>query len=167
MRLMSCVGVAAALAGFSSALAFAADWPKQKILPLDLALEAAQATMALCPRGTISVVDATGTERLFMLGDQAQDRIGIDNARGRALAALGSRMNSSAARKQAESQPGGAVRWLLENPQFRSDGGVPIMVGKEVVGAIGLTAPGAARNPNEVCIAAGIAKIQARLDALR
>ena len=157
-----------AIAAFTGAFAQAVNFPTQKYLPLDLAIEAAEAAYAACiamgPNNVpvVSVVDANGDEILYMVFDTGQTRIGPNNTVRKALTALNDGgQTSTEMMKRAMKAPGGVAGWLLENPSdYYSPGGAPIKVGDELIGAIGVTAHAAV---DQQCADAGVAKIMDRL----
>jgi uncharacterized protein GlcG (DUF336 family) len=164
MRSYVCVATAAALVA-SAAAAESAEFYKVKILPTDLAIEAAETAVASCPRGIVSVVDANGTERAFIASDNSQTRVITTSSRAKALTALWGGMPSLDLVKPAMAEPGGITAFVQNNKGLApGDGGVPIRVRGELIGAIGMSAPGAVAH---VCAEKGIAKIQDRLNALQ
>lgn len=143
----------------------AAEFTKIKILPTELAIEAAETAIANCARGTVSIVDATGAERAFIVGDHSQTRVLLRSSRQKALTALYGGMPSLDMVKPAIATPGGMTAWALEHRGMApGDGGVPIKVRGELIGAVGMSAPGTVAH---VCAEKGIAKIQDRLNALQ
>ena len=130
-----------------------------------LALEAASAAKDNCLktgfRVSVTVVDAAGVVLATVRDDGAAPHT-VSTSQRKAFTALSSRMPTSQ-----------MVKILLANPDafgmrqidgfLLLSGGVPIKVGDNVVGAIGVSGgPGA--DSDEKCAAAGIGSIAARLE---
>ncbi len=126
---------------------------------LDLAIEAARAAVDTCAAGGFyigaSVIDTSGQPRA-MLEAEGSDGGHVYVAVRKALVALAFKMPSS--KVQADDA---SLARVTPN-MFVMEGAVPLLVGNEVIGAIG--ASGAAGgNQDEVCAIAGLNKIKDRL----
>jgi uncharacterized protein GlcG (DUF336 family) len=130
---------------------------------LSLAVEAARAAVDTCAAGGFyigaSVIDTSGQPRA-MVEAEGSDGGHVYVAVRKALVALTFKMPSS---KASETVPADPTMLARVTPNmFVMEGAVPLMVGSEVIGAIG--ASGAAGgNQDEVCAVAGLNKIKARL----
>lgn len=150
-------------------------------LPLDLAVDAAQAAIAACKANgyaiTVTILDADLATRLVLRSDGARDgsvQIGYRKAytvikTGMTSGDFGKTILASpaspaspaaAANNDAPKGPPGPVNG---DPNLITwAGGLPIMAGGAVVGAISASgAPGG--DKDEACVKAGLAKIADRL----
>jgi len=131
-----------------------------------LAVEAAQVANAHCAaeglRVTTLVVDSVGSPIAMVSGDGAAvitQRI----ASGKAVMTIKTKMSSAEAGKKAGDDPA-FMAMLVADPAMGPPraGGIPIMVGADIVGAIAVSgAPSGVRD--EVCAKAGLDAVQARL----
>jgi len=132
---------------------------------LDLSLEAAKVALETC-RGLdqkvgVSVVDSAGVLRVLLATDGAAAR-GVQNSTYKAQTALAFNAPTSQVAEQAKTDKSVADK-LASNPNYLNRaGGIPIKVGDEVIGAIGV---GGARGSekDEACALAGLEKVKARL----
>jgi uncharacterized protein GlcG (DUF336 family) len=130
---------------------------------LSLAVEAARAAVDTCAAGGYyigaSVIDTSGQPRA-MVEAEGSDGGHVYVAVRKALVALTFKMPSS---KASEIVPADTALLARVTPNmFVMEGAVPLIVGNEVIGAIG--ASGAAGgNQDEVCAIAGLNKIKERL----
>jgi uncharacterized protein GlcG (DUF336 family) len=141
-------------------------------LPLDLAVDAAQAAIATCKANgyaiTVTILDPDLATRLVLRGDGARDgtvQIGYRKAytvikTGMTSGDFGKTVPASATTNDAPKGPPGPVNG---DPNLITwAGGLPIMAGSTVVGAISASgAPGG--DKDEACVKAGLAKIADRL----
>jgi uncharacterized protein GlcG (DUF336 family) len=131
----------------------------------DLALEAAQTAIATCQRNgynvAVTVVDSAGEVRLLLTSDAAPQRA-VDSSTGKALTVIAFKVPSATVAQQAASDPALAAR-IAADPKLRARAGaLPLTVGSDLIGAIGVGgAPGGEKD--EACAAAGIEKIKSRL----
>lgn len=130
---------------------------------LDLAIEAARAAVDTCAAGGFyigaSVIDTSGQPRAAVEAE-GSDGGHVYVAVRKALVALTFKMPSSQA--AAAVQTNKALLTRVAPNMFVMEGAVPIMVGGEIIGAIG--ASGAAGgDQDEVCAIAGLNKIKDRL----
>jgi len=131
-----------------------------------LAVEAAQTAVASCAaqglKTTALVVDSAGTPIAMISGDGAA-AITQRIASGKATTALKMKMTSGEAGERAKADPAFMAQ-LMADPAMGTprQGGVPLTIGNDVVGAIAVSgAPSGAQD--EPCARAGIAKIQGRM----
>jgi uncharacterized protein GlcG (DUF336 family) len=158
---------AALLAAFVCSTASAAEpLPAEthKVLPLNLAVEAAQAVIAACEtqgyKMTVTIVDRAGAPKVVLVGDGA-NKLGAEITRRKAYTAATLRITSGEFGKRVA---GGGFNPAVFDPQLTTArGGVPIKVGDDTIGAIGAGgAPGG--DKDEACANAGLAKIGDRLN---
>jgi uncharacterized protein GlcG (DUF336 family) len=136
-----------------------------KILPAALAVEAAQAAIASCKTQgytvSVSVVNRVGDLKLLLVGDGAS-ALTRSLSRRKAYTAAVRRVSTGELAKQVAA-PGAFNPTLYDRQLVALAGGLPIKVGEETVGAIGVSgAPGG--DKDEACANAGIAKISDRLN---
>lgn len=130
---------------------------------MSLAIEAARTAVEVCAAGGFyigaSVIDTSGQPRAMVESD-GSDGGHVYVAVRKALVALTFKMPSSRAGDAARGDP--ALLARVTPNMFVMEGAVPIMVGNEIIGAIG--ASGAAGgDQDEVCAIAGLNKIKGRL----
>jgi uncharacterized protein GlcG (DUF336 family) len=132
---------------------------------LALALEAAQTAIATCRVNGynvgVTVVDSAGEVRLLLASDAAPQRA-VDSSTGKALTVIAFKIPSATVAQQAASDPALAAR-IAADPKLRARAGaLPLTVGGDLIGAIGVGgAPGGEKD--EACAAAGLEKIRSRL----
>ncbi|MBW8268650.1 GlcG/HbpS family heme-binding protein [Caldovatus aquaticus] len=129
-----------------------------------LAAEAAAAAVEACAgrgwRVAAAVVDRSGVLKALLRGDGAAPHT-VDSARGKAYTAATLRNTTSALQETVRTNPGASQLPAIPGLLILG-GGIPIRVGEEVVGAIGVGgAPGG--NFDDQCAEAGIARIRDRL----
>jgi uncharacterized protein GlcG (DUF336 family) len=162
------LAAAASLAVFTNVNAWAADpLPSEthKILPLALAIEAAQTAIATCNgqgyKVSAVIVGRTGVTKLLAAGDGAS----VDSrelARRKAYTSAIRKISSGELAKRA-SQPGAFNPALYNTELVLLQGGLPIKAGDETIGAIGVSgAPGG--DKDEACASSGLSKISDRLN---
>lgn len=130
-----------------------------------LALEAAQTAVSTCLASgykvSASVLDSAGVVRVIYADDGARGGA-IDSATRKAFTVTTFKASSAAVAGQAASDAALQAKIAADPKLFARAGGLPLMVGGELVGAIGVGgAPGGEKD--EVCAQAGIDKIKARL----
>ncbi len=130
---------------------------------LDLAIEAARAAVDTCAAGGFyigaTVIDTSGQPRAAVEAE-GSDGGHVYVAVRKALVALAFKMPSSKASMSVQTDK--ALLARVTPNMFVMEGAVPIMVGNELVGAIG--ASGAAGgDQDEVCAIAGLNKIKDRV----
>lgn len=133
---------------------------------LVLAVEAANAAIAACNatgyRIGVAVIDSAGEARALLTAN-GSDGSHVFVAMRKALTALEFRMPSSEA---SEAVPKDKTLLARVKPNmFVMGGAIPIMQGDTVIGAIGVSGAGGVPfgHQDEVCAAAGLQKIRARL----
>jgi uncharacterized protein GlcG (DUF336 family) len=135
------------------------------ILPAALAVEAAQTAVATCKAQgytiSVSIVDRLGNPKLLLVGDGAS-ALSRRLSRRKAYTAAVRRVSTGELAKQVGA-PGAFNPTLYDTQLVTAIGGLPIKVGDETIGAIGVSgAPGG--DKDEACANAGIAKISDRLN---
>ena len=132
----------------------------EKNMSLDLANQIAAATVASCSTSgynvTAAVVDRSGSLRALQRADNAGPHT-VGAAQGKAFTSASAKAPTTAMLENVQKNPGAAT--LVNIPGFLIlGGGVPIKVGNEVIGAVGVGgAPGG--HLDEACANAGIAKV--------
>ena len=140
--------------------------PRARGIPTALAVEADQTAIAMCTaqglKVTALVIDSAGTPIALISGDGAA-AITQRIASSKATTALKMKMTSGEATTRAQSDPAFMAQ-LMADPAMGTprQGGIPILIGGDIVGAIAVSgAPSGALD--EPCAKAGLAKIQDRL----
>jgi uncharacterized protein GlcG (DUF336 family) len=155
-------GVAVALVvvgGFSSSTS--AQVLMQKDVSLRMALTIAETASAECGVTTsIAVVDRAGRLKVFLQGDGAAPH-NIELSRRKAYTARTFRRTSGEWAKRTETTNAGQ-RLLTDVAPLQ--GGVPINVGNETIGGIGLSGAPNGGEQEEGCAKAGIAKVADQLN---
>ncbi|KAF0812181.1 hypothetical protein IGB42_03459 [Andreprevotia sp. IGB-42] len=142
----------------------AADVLIERNMSLSLAVDAAQAAVQFCQgKGwnvSAAVVDRAGVLKAELRADGAGPHT-IAAARDKAFTSASARNATTAMLDAVQKNPPAATLPMIEGFLVLG-GGVPIKVGDEVIGAIGVG--GAPAGPlDETCAQAGIAKIADRL----
>ncbi len=156
-RLAVSAALAALVAGSSSANA---QVLMQRDVSLRMALTIAQTASAECGAvASVAVVDRAGRLKVFLQGDGANPH-NIELARRKAYTARTFRQTSADWAKRTETiNPG--QRMLADVIPLM--GGVPINVGEETIGAVGLSGAPMGGAQEEACAKAGIAKVADQL----
>lgn len=132
----------------------------EKNISIQMALVVAQTALAGCSsRVSVAVVDRTGRLKVFLQGDGGSPH-NIELSRRKAYTALTFRRTSLEWAKRTGTQNQGQRMLSDVIPQ---QGGVPIMIGDEVIGAVGLSGAPNGGQQEEDCGKAGIAKIADQL----
>lgn len=132
----------------------------EKNMSLDLASQIAAATVAACSASgynvTVAVVDRAGSLRALQRADNAGPHT-VGAAQGKAYTSASARTTTTVMLENVQKNPGAAT--LVDIPGFLVlGGGVPVKVGNEVIGAVGVGgAPGG--HLDEQCANAGITKV--------
>jgi uncharacterized protein GlcG (DUF336 family) len=154
-----------------AALAQQGGQPPARGPEMALALEAAQAAVAACGiegvKAATSVVDSAGVLRLLLTADGASnDQIEI--SRKKAVTAVTLKAVTSEVADKMTKDQAFKARIEADKTLFPRPGGLPLMAGSDVIGAIGVSGasrlnglPGGVRD--EACARAGLEKIKARL----
>jgi uncharacterized protein GlcG (DUF336 family) len=144
-----------------SMTALSQDLLTQKVISVEMAQTMAQATIAQCRangyRVSVTIIDNAGLLKAFLRDDGSGAGTG-DLSRSKAHTALFFRRTSAETAKAfgAMTPPPNVAGTVL------MAGGVPIKVGTETIGAIGVSgAPGG--DKDEACAEAGIAKVADKL----
>jgi uncharacterized protein GlcG (DUF336 family) len=132
----------------------------QRDVSLRMALTIAETALAECGITTsVAVVDRAGRLRVFLQGDNANPH-NIELARRKAYTARTFRQPSSAWAKRTETTNTGQ-RMLAD--VIPLGGGMPINVGEDTIGAVGLSGAPGGQEQEEACGKAGIAKVADQL----
>jgi uncharacterized protein GlcG (DUF336 family) len=127
---------------------------------LRMALTIAEAALAECGTTTsVAIVDRAGRLRLFLQGDNASPH-NIELARRKAYTARTFRQPSAEWAKRTETANAGQ-RMLTD--VIPLGGGMPINIGEETIGGIGLSGATGGQPKEEACAKAGIAKVADQL----
>ena len=125
-----------------------------------MALTIAETALAECGvRVSVAVVDRTGRLRVFLQGDGASPH-NIELARRKAFTALTFGRTSAEWAERTETRLQGQ-RMLTDVIPLQ--GGVPIKVGQETIGGVGLSGAPMGGTQEEACAKAGIAKVADQL----
>lgn len=132
----------------------------QRDVSLRMALTIAETALAQCGVNTsVAVVDRAGRLRVFLQGDNANPH-NIELARRKAYTARTFRQPSSAWAKRTETVNTGQ-RMLAD--VIPLGGGMPINVGQETIGGVGLSGAPGGQEQEEACAKAGIDKVADQL----
>ena len=132
----------------------------QRDVSLRMALTIAEAALAECGDNTsVAIVDRAGRLRVFLQGDNANPH-NIELARRKAYTARTFRQPSADWAKRTETTNVGQ-RMLAE--VIPLGGGMPINVGEETIGGVGLSGAVGGQPKEEACAKAGIAKVADQL----
>ena len=156
-RLAVSAALAALVAGSSSAHA---QVLMTRDVSLRMALMIAQTASAECGAiASVAVVDRAGRLKVFLQGDSANPH-NIELARRKAYTARTFRQTSGEWAKRTETTNAGQ-RMLADVIPLQ--GGVPIMIGQEAIGGVGLSGAPMGGMQEEACAKAGIAKVADQL----
>src|SRR5437879_8057405 len=158
MKLAAVAAVAAIIAMPGSA---GAQVLTEKNISIRMAMQMAETALTECtPRVSVAVLDRAGRLRVFLQGDGASPH-NLELARRKAYTALTFRRTSADwAKRTAEGDITGQ-RSLAD--VIPLGGGVPIMIGEEAIGSVGLSGAPGGQPMEEACAKAGIAKVQDQL----
>jgi len=165
LRALSAAAVLAALAGNGAWAADPLPNETHKVVTAALAVEAAEAAIAACKaRGynvSVTIADRAGAPTLTLVGDGAR-YITREVTRRKAYTAALWKMSTGEFAKRYPTSTGFDPK--IYDPQLAAgDGGVPIKVGDDTIGAIAAAgAPGG--DKDEACALAGVQKISDRLN---
>ena len=164
LRIRHLRGVALAIgmawAGTSVA---AEELPREGVIPLSMATKAAAAAVEKCTRDghrvSAAVVDRAGVLRILMRGDGAGPHT-VDSSSKKAYTAASLRRPTSEVADLVAKTPSLQALRDMNDRILILGGGLPIEIGSEVVGAIGVGgAPGA--HLDDACAQAGLDSIGA------
>jgi uncharacterized protein GlcG (DUF336 family) len=129
-------------------------------LSLKMALTIAQSALEVCgDRTSIVVVDRAGRVRVLLEGDEASPH-NAELARRKAYTARTFRTPSSEWAKRTETANAGQRELMDVIPL---GGGMPIKVGEDTIGGVGLSGAMGGQPMEEKCANAGIAKVAEHL----
>jgi uncharacterized protein GlcG (DUF336 family) len=133
----------------------------EKNISIKMALAIAETALTECtPRVSVAVLDRAGRMRVFLQGDNASPH-NLELARRKAYTALTFRRPSAEwAKRTAEGDVTGQRQLADVIPL---GGGVPIMIGEDAVGSVGLSGAPGGQPKEEACAKAGIAKVADQL----
>jgi uncharacterized protein GlcG (DUF336 family) len=132
----------------------------QRDVSLKMALTIAETALAACGVQTsVAVVDRAGRLRVFLQGDGASPH-NLELARRKAYTARTFRRPSAEWAKATETTNTGQ-RMLAD--VIPLGGGVPINVGEDTIGAVGLSGAPMGQAQEEACAKTGIAKVADQL----
>ena len=141
----------------------AEELPKEAVLPMSLAGKAIQASLDACSkdgyRVSVSIVDRTGVLRAMARADGAGPHT-IDSSRKKAYTAASFRRPTTELAELINKVPTVQALREVNDQVLILGGGLPIEIGGEVVGGIGVGgAPGA--HLDDACAQAGLDAIGA------
>ena len=152
-----------AFAAFFAMCAFAQGLPVQKVLTMDVAQEIAQGAIASCRaqgfKITVLVVDSSN-ELKALLRDDGASMGTLEFARLKSNTVILRGGNPSGPPRNLP--PGAPVPPPPLPNTTNAQGGLPIKVGYELIGAVGVSGTGAVTK-DAACAAAGIAKVADQL----
>ena len=154
------LAAAAAAAILSVPSAPGAQVLMQRDVSLRMALTIAETAIADCGlSASVAVVDRAGRLRVFLQGDNANPH-NIELARRKAYTARTFRQPSSAWAKRTETVNTGQ-RMLAD--VIPLGGGMPINIGEETIGGVGLSGAPGGQEQEEACAKGAIAKVADQL----
>jgi uncharacterized protein GlcG (DUF336 family) len=130
-----------------------------------LALEAAQTAISTCTangyHAAASVVDSAGVLKVLLAADGTR-KLAVEASTKKAETANALKAATSSVLEQMKTDNALVAKVSADPTLFVRAGGIPLMVGSDVIGAIGVGgAPGGEKD--EACAKAGVEKVQARL----
>ena len=139
--------------------------PPARAIETALALELAQTAIARCTENgytvAVSIVDADGLMKLFLDKDGAS-KGAVETAPKKAVTALKLKAKNSDIMEKMATDKALEAKINADQSLFVRAGGVPLMVGSDIIGAVGVGgAPGG--DKDEACALAGIDKVKARM----
>jgi uncharacterized protein GlcG (DUF336 family) len=140
-------------------------WPSRpapaRALAVELALQAAQEAVAACAGSHVGVaiIDAAGTPKLYYIPDGTAGFHAYTGFR-KAYTALTFKMPTSEVGALSKRDAAIAAKITADTDFLSFAGGIPIRVGDEIIGAIGVSG-GEPSSIDEKCANAGLEKIKA------
>jgi len=139
------------------------ELPKEAVLPMGLAGKAIQASLDACNkdgyRVSVSVVDRAGVLRVMARADGAGPHT-VDSSRKKAYTAASLRRPTTELAELINKVPTLQALGKMNDQVLMLGGGLPIEIGGEIVGGIGVSgAPGT--HLDDVCAQAGLDAIGA------
>lgn len=149
--------------GFTQAAVAADELPREAVLPLALATKAAAAAQEKCTkdgyRVTVAVVDRAGVLKALVRGDGAAPHT-TDSSTKKAYTAASLRRPTAELAEMVAKTPAAEGLHYMNDKVLILGGGLPIEIGGEVVGGIGVGgAPGG--HLDAACAQAGLDSIGA------
>jgi uncharacterized protein GlcG (DUF336 family) len=140
-----------------------AQRPVPRALSIDLAVEAAKAIVAACKgyQVSVSIIDSAGTPKLYYIADGTDGSHAYSGFR-KAYTALTFKMPTSQVGPLTKTDPDVAAKIKADTNLLTFAGGVPLKVGDEIIGAIGVSGAEPSAKDEE-CGLVGINKIKDRL----
>ena len=162
MSRLLCAGVMVGILS-GSAIALAEELPREAVLPLSVAVKAANAALEKCKadgwKVSVAVVDRGGIVRVLLRGDGAGPHTADSSARKAYTAASIGRTTSEAGELMVK-YPHLHELGKMNDRVLILGGGMPIEIGGEIVGGIGVGgAPGT--QLDDACSQAGLDAIGA------
>ena len=156
---LAAVASAAVVIAAVSSSASHAQVLMQRDVSLHMALTIAETAIAECAKSgndvSVAVVDRAGRLRVFLQGDKAAPH-NIELAQRKAYTAR--TFGRTSAEWSARTAPGSELAAQRElGHVIALRGGVPIKVGNETIGAVGVS--GSTSGGDEACAMAGVAKV--------
>lgn len=144
--------------------AASAEVLKENNMPLDIAVELAQSAVSACAADgynvSAAVVDRAGVVRALLRADNAGPHT-VNAARDKAFTSVSARIPTSVMVENIQKNQGAAQLVAIDGFLVLA-GGVPVKMGKQTIGAVGVGgAPGG--HLDEACANAAIAKVQDQL----
>lgn len=136
-----------------------------------LALEAAQAAVAACAangvKAAVSIVDSAGVLRQMLAADGAANNQ-IEISQRKAVTAIALKAATSEVAEKMEKDQALKAKIEADKTLFPRPGGLLLMVGNDVIGAIGVSGASGLNGVaggvrDEACAKAGLEKVRARL----
>lgn len=142
----------------------AAQALQERNMPLAIALDIAREGVAACAAQgynvSVAVVDRAGVLRAFARADNAGPHT-VEAARRKAFTSASTRTPTTVIVENVQKNPASAQLVAIDGFLVLG-GGVPVKVGNETIGAVGIGgAPGG--NLDEACALAAIAKVESQL----
>jgi uncharacterized protein GlcG (DUF336 family) len=130
-----------------------------------LALDAAQTAISTCATNgfkvAASIVDSAGVLKVLVAADGAT-KGAVESSTKKAVTANVMKAATSEIQEKMKTDQALAAKIAADTTLFARAGGLPLIVGADVIGAVGVGgAPGGEKD--EACTAAGIDKIKARM----
>ena len=162
---LAATAVLVALGGTNARAADPLPTESHKVLTAELAVEAAQAAIAACKAQgynvTVTVADRTGTPKVVIVRD-GPPGVAAESTRRKAYTAAVQRVSTGDFTKRISTP--GAFNPTIYDPQLTTGlGGVPIKVGEDTIGGVGLSGAPNGGPQEEACGKAGIAKVADQL----
>jgi uncharacterized protein GlcG (DUF336 family) len=139
------------------------ELPKETVLPMGLAGKAIQASLDACDKGgyrvSVSVVDRAGVLRAMARADGAGPHT-VDSSRKKAYTAASLRRPTTELAEMINKVPSLQALREMNDQVLMLGGGLPIEIGGEIVGGIGVGGAPAA-HLDDACAQAGLDAIGA------